>query len=180
MAGAFFLALAKRSRTRLAPTPTNISTNSEPLMLKNGTSASPATARASIVLPVPGLPTSSTPFGILAPNSWYFLGCLRKSTTSSRSCLAFSLPAISLNTTFLRSGPYSLALLLPKPIAWLFCPWAERIINIKKPIISMVGISSMAMFQAVSPVCDGALSEITLVFASPERLASFSSVLTPP
>ena len=67
MAGAFFLALAKRSRTRLAPTPTNISTNSEPLMEKNGTLASPATARASIVLPVPGLPTRRIPLGILAP-----------------------------------------------------------------------------------------------------------------
>ena len=35
------------SRTRLAPTPTNISTKSEPEMVKNGTLASPATARAS-------------------------------------------------------------------------------------------------------------------------------------
>jgi len=33
------------SRTRAAPTPTNISTNSEPLIEKNGTPASPATAR---------------------------------------------------------------------------------------------------------------------------------------
>ena len=41
----------------LAPTPTNISTNSEPEMLKNGTPASPATARAISVLPVPGGPT---------------------------------------------------------------------------------------------------------------------------
>ena len=35
--------------------PTNISTNSEPEMEKNGTSASPATALANNVLPVPGL-----------------------------------------------------------------------------------------------------------------------------
>ena len=34
---------------------------------KNGTSASPATAFASKVLPVPGGPTSKTPFGIFAP-----------------------------------------------------------------------------------------------------------------
>ncbi len=54
MHGAFASACANRSRTRAAPTPTNISTNSEPLRLKNGTLASPATARASSVLPVPG------------------------------------------------------------------------------------------------------------------------------
>src|SRR5438270_233197 len=53
----FALAWAKRSRTRLAPTPANISTNAEPAVLKNGTPASPATARASSVLPVPGGPT---------------------------------------------------------------------------------------------------------------------------
>src|SRR5919205_917481 len=54
MHGAFFFACAKRSRTRDAPTPTNISTKSDPLIEKNGTPASPATARASSVLPVPG------------------------------------------------------------------------------------------------------------------------------
>ena len=49
--------------------PTNISTNSEPDMEKNGTFASPATALASIVLPVPGGPTSRTPLGMDAPMS---------------------------------------------------------------------------------------------------------------
>ena len=39
----------------------------EPEREKNGTFASPATAFASNVLPVPGGPTRSTPFGILAP-----------------------------------------------------------------------------------------------------------------
>ena len=52
--GAFFLPCSNRSRTRLAPTPTNISTKSDPEMVKNGTLASPATARAKRVLPVPG------------------------------------------------------------------------------------------------------------------------------
>ena len=68
IAGASFLACSKRSRTRDAPTPTTISTNSDALRLKNGTSASPATARASSVLPVPGGPDKSTPFGIAAPS----------------------------------------------------------------------------------------------------------------
>ena len=39
-----------------------------------GTFASPATAFASIVLPVPGGPTSRTPLGIDAPTSEYFFG----------------------------------------------------------------------------------------------------------
>ena len=69
MHGAFVFACSKRSRTRAAPTPTNISTNSEPLIEKNGTPASPAIARASSVFPVPGGPTSSTPFGICPPST---------------------------------------------------------------------------------------------------------------
>ncbi|SHW13824.1 Uncharacterised protein [Mycobacteroides abscessus subsp. abscessus] len=56
MQGLFCLACSNRSRTREAPTPTNISTKSEPEMVKNGTPASPATARANSVLPVPGGP----------------------------------------------------------------------------------------------------------------------------
>ena len=56
MQGALFFACSNKSRTREAPTPTNISTKSEPEMLKKGTPASPATAFASKVLPVPGGP----------------------------------------------------------------------------------------------------------------------------
>ena len=62
MQGAAFRACSKRSRTRAAPTPTNISTNSDPEMEKNGTLASPATARASNVLPVPGRPDQQNAF----------------------------------------------------------------------------------------------------------------------
>src|SRR5207245_11064425 len=67
----------------LAPTPTSTSTNSEPLIEKNGTPASPATARASKVLPVPGGPTSSTPRGILPPSFWNFPGVLKNSDRKS-------------------------------------------------------------------------------------------------
>jgi len=45
--------------------------------VKNGTFASPAIARASRVLPVPGGPTSSTPLGILPPSRWNFLRILQ-------------------------------------------------------------------------------------------------------
>ena len=67
IAGALARAWANMSRTRDAPTPTIISTNSEPEIEKNGTPDSPATARASMVLPAPGGPISSTPFGMCAP-----------------------------------------------------------------------------------------------------------------
>ena len=73
IAGAASFAFVKRSRTREAPTPTIASTNSDAAIEKNGTSASPATARASSVLPVPGGPLSSTPCGIRAPSRRYLL-----------------------------------------------------------------------------------------------------------
>ena len=56
------------SLTREAPTPTNISTKSEPEIVKKGTFASPATALAINVLPVPGGPISNAPLGIFPPN----------------------------------------------------------------------------------------------------------------
>ena len=62
----------------MAPTPTNISTKSEPLIEKKGTPASPATARASRVLPVPGGPNSSTPLGMRAPRALELLGVLEE------------------------------------------------------------------------------------------------------
>jgi len=67
MHGALALPCSKRSLTLAAPTPTKSSTNSEPEIERKGTPASPATALASKVLPVPGGPTSKTPLGILAP-----------------------------------------------------------------------------------------------------------------
>ena len=63
MQGAFLFACSNKSRTRDAPTPTNISTKFEPEIEKNGTPASPATAFASNVFPVPGGPTKRIPFG---------------------------------------------------------------------------------------------------------------------
>ena len=93
MLGDFSFACLNKSLTLLAPTPTNISTKSEPLKEKNGTLASPATAFANNVFPVPGGPESNTPLGILPPRFVYLLGFLRKSTTSSTSSLAPSIPA---------------------------------------------------------------------------------------
>src|SRR6266545_3208606 len=114
MHGACFLASVNRSRTRPAPTPTNISTNSEPEMLKNCTFASPATARANSVLPVPGGPTSRTPRGIRAPSSANLSGSLRNSTISSSSWRGSSTPATSLNVIPLPAGATTRARLRPK------------------------------------------------------------------
>ena len=99
IAGAAAFACAKRSRTRAAPMPTIASTNSEADSEKNGTFASPATARASSVFPVPGGPESSTPCGMRAPSRWYFSGWRRKSTTSESSSFASSIPATSAKVT---------------------------------------------------------------------------------
>ena len=98
--GALSLAWRNKSRTREAPTPTNISTKSEPEREKKGTCASPATAFASSVFPVPGAPTSNAPFGILPPRFVYFFGFFRKSTISITSCFASSSPATSLKVIF--------------------------------------------------------------------------------
>ena len=67
MHGACFFAVSNMSLTLEAPTPTNISTKSEPDIVKNGTFASPAIALARSVLPVPGEPDINTPLGILPP-----------------------------------------------------------------------------------------------------------------
>lgn len=54
-------AMENISLTRAGPTPTNISRNSEPLTVMNGTFASPAVALANSVLPVPGGPVRIAP-----------------------------------------------------------------------------------------------------------------------
>ena len=90
MQGAFSVACLNKSLTLAAPIPTNICTNSEPDIAKNGTLASPATARAINVFPVPGGPTSKAPLGREAPISVYFFGLCKKSTISFKVSLASS------------------------------------------------------------------------------------------
>ena len=70
-------------------------------MDRKGTPASPATALASRVLPVPGGPTSSTPLGMRAPREIYFLGSFRNSTISWSSSFSSSAPATSSKVVFL-------------------------------------------------------------------------------
>ncbi len=54
-----------------------------------------ATALASSVLPVPGGPYRSSPFGTFAPSRWKRFGSRRKSTTSISSERTSSTPATS-------------------------------------------------------------------------------------
>ena len=113
--GEFFLAVANKSLTLEAPTPTNISINSAAEIEMNGTPASPATALASNVLPVPGGPIKRAPFGILAPIYEYLSGDFKKSTISTNSYLASSIPATSSNLTPVVASSYTLALDLDIP-----------------------------------------------------------------
>ena len=118
MQGEFCFACSNRSRTREAPTPTNISTKSEPEIEKNGTPASPATARASSVLPVPGGPYSSTPLGMRAPSAWNFFGFSRNSLISWSSSTASSTPATSRKVIFGESTDIRFARDLPKDMTF--------------------------------------------------------------
>ena len=61
IAGCFSLAIAKASRTSLAPSPINICTSCGPANFKNVDLVCAAQARASRVLPVPGGPYNNTP-----------------------------------------------------------------------------------------------------------------------
>ena len=137
--GAFFFPCSNISLTLLAPTPTNISTKSEPEIEKKGTFASPAIALANKVFPVPGGPTKSAPFGIFPPSLWNLVGSFKNSTISSSSALASSIPATSLKVTLFLFSLRSLALDLPNPIA---LPLPLCICLIKKihtPIKSNIG-----------------------------------------
>ena len=137
--GECFLPCSNISLTLEAPTPTNISTKSDPDIVKKGTPASPAIALANKVLPVPGGPTSKQPLGILPPNLLNFLGSFKNSTTSSTSSLASSTPATSLKVTFPFTSFIIFAFDLPNPIAPPFPPCICLIKKIQTAINKSIG-----------------------------------------
>ena len=92
VAGDCCRACLNRSPTADAPSSTNLSTNSAPVIDNNGTLASPAVARANSVFPVSEGPTSSTALGIRAPRGLPRVGSLRNAMTSRSSSLASSAP----------------------------------------------------------------------------------------
>ena len=77
--------------------------------------ASPATALARRVFPVPGGPTKRAPLGSFAPIEVYFVGLCRKSTISTRLSFASSSPATSLKLMPVSFCIYIFALDLPTP-----------------------------------------------------------------
>ena len=162
MQGACFFACSNMSRTRAAPTPTNISTKSEPEIEKNGTLASPAIALASSVLPVPGLPTISTPRGMRPPSFWNFDGSRRKSTSSDTSSFASSQPATSTKVIWLLFSSCSLARLLPNekaPPRPPPCIW--RMKKTQTPMSSSIGNHDTKMFISSEGSSSGLASMIT-------------------
>ena len=177
----------KRSLALEDPTPTNISINSEPPTLKNGTPASPEIALANRVFPTPEGPTSNTPFGIRAPSFLYFVGYFKKSTISNISLLASSHPATSLKVIFCWPLKNTLAFDLPKDIISLFCPLIclKRIYKMKigKPNIRM-GVTMSSKLTLCS-ICNSpsifVLSILLLVSISSKlMLVSFSAYIFVP
>ena len=112
-----FLGLLNMSRTRLAPTPTNISTKSEPEIVKNGTLASPATARAISVLPVPGGPTKQHAARNSSAEALELTRVAQEFDDFLEVLLASSTPATSSKVTRPCASVNSLARDLPKPSA---------------------------------------------------------------
>ena len=137
--GECFFPCSNISLTLDAPTPTNISTKSDPEIVKNGTPASPAIALANSVLPVPGGPTKRHPRGIFPPSRLNFFGSFKNSTTSSTSSLASSTPATSLKVTLPFISFIIFALDLPKPIAPPFPPCICLMKKIHTAIKSNIG-----------------------------------------
>src|SRR6476659_4139678 len=181
MHGQFCLACSNRSRTRLAPTPTNMSTKSEPEIEKNGTPASPATARASSVLPVPGGPNSRTPLGMRAPSAWNFLGFSRNSLISCNSSTASSTPATSLNVILGESTDIRLARLLPKLMTLLPPPCIWFIRKIQKAKNSTKGRIVTRMLHHGEPeVTEPSTTTFWLVASAAEIAWSISEVLGMP
>ena len=133
-------------------------------MLKKGTPASPATARASRVFPVPGGPKSSTPLGILAPMLLYLPGLRRNSTISANSSLASSSPATSLKDTLIFPSPCIFAWLLPKFITRPPPPWVCCMMKNHTPMrikIGRIELSRLIHHEG----CSGGLA-MTLTSAS--------------
>ncbi len=135
-------------------------------MVKNGTLASPAMARASKVLPVPGGPTSSTPFGILPPKRWKRCGSFRYSTISSSSCLASSMPATSSKVIRPTFSVSRRARDLPKPMARPPPPCIWRMKKIHTPISSSIGNQLISTPNKVGTFSSGGAAFTVTFFAS--------------
>ena len=130
MHGELRFAWSNRSRTRLAPTPTNISTNSEPEIEKNGTPASPATARARSVLPVPGGPDEEDAARDARAEGVELLGELQELDDFLELGLGLvDARDVGEGHDLLVAQEHARAALAEAESAWLFVPWAWRIMK---------------------------------------------------
>jgi hypothetical protein len=121
-------------------------------MEKNGAPASPAMARARSVLPVPGAPTRSTPFGMRPPSRWNFLGSFKNAMISSHSSLASSMPATSAKVTRFCDSFRSRARDLPKLMALPPEDWSWRMKKKNTATSSTMG-SQVTSKLVQRPVC---------------------------
>ena len=124
-------------------------------MEKKGTPASPAMARASSVLPVPGGPISSTPFGIRPPRRVNFRGSLRKAMISVSSSFASSAPATSSKVILRPVSDCRRARDFPKLIALPPAPWSCRMMSRNSTNSSTIG-STVVITVSIPP--SGSLS----------------------
>mmetsp|Transcript_13118 Transcript_13118/g.32154 ORF Transcript_13118/g.32154 Transcript_13118/m.32154 type:complete len:253 (+) Transcript_13118:943-1701(+) len=125
--GECFSACLNSCLTLAAPRPAKTSTKSAPEVAKNGTPASAAAALASIVFPVPGGPTRSTPLGRRTPSFVYLAGFRSMSTISDTSRFEFSIPFKSANLVRLstRGSTRSPTLFMPS-VSPLKPPFSSR------------------------------------------------------
>ena len=140
MQGLFRFACSNRSRTRLAPTPTNISTNSEPLMLKKGTPASPENRLGHECLSGAGRPDPIVRLWGCAHLEQRISAAPSEIRRSPRvPALLHRAPATSPKVTEGLSPTNMRALLFPKESAWLLPLWLWRNRNRKRPAIRIKG-----------------------------------------
>mmetsp|Transcript_101683 Transcript_101683/g.265177 ORF Transcript_101683/g.265177 Transcript_101683/m.265177 type:complete len:403 (-) Transcript_101683:186-1394(-) len=178
MHGACFRASAKRSRMRRAPTPTNISSNSEPEVCRNGTPASPAMARASSVLPVPGGPDIIMPLGSLAPRRVNRSGSFRYMMISSSSSLTSSQPLTSAKVVLTSSTGTTFLVFTPKPSA-RFCMLPMTLSAITDAPATMISITKpdrsrrhrAALLESTTCTCSGS-EPPSAICAAPAALAA--------
>ena len=177
IAGSCLRAIANSRRMRAAPRPANISTNDAADCAKNWAPDSFATAFASSVLPVPGGPCRSTPFGTFAPSSWKDFGSRRNSTSSCSSAFASSTPAMSANVTDW-SDDGLICCGLVRGITFSIRHIMK--ISAEKNRIAMTGSQLSAWFwiSCANETCVAAIGVVTVLAIPPSAAACFSAACT--
>mmetsp|Transcript_8787 Transcript_8787/g.19364 ORF Transcript_8787/g.19364 Transcript_8787/m.19364 type:complete len:201 (+) Transcript_8787:492-1094(+) len=174
MMQAFFeRAILKISLTSLAPSPIKRWTNSEAMTLMKQASVRFATARAAIVLPVPGGPYSNTPLGGSIPRLINLSGSSMGSSTTSRN---FSICSLSPpRSSYVMSGFSSTV--IRETVRSIFLGRGS-VISYFWPVTPTRAPSSMSLWERslLSPTTNLAIwrmlmSYLGSSFSSPERFS---------